>query len=130
MHCFSGDTELARQVVELGFFISIPGIVTFKNAKMLQRVVSEIPLQSMLIETDGPFLAPVPYRGKRNEPEFLLHTADKIAELRGTTLAEVAHQTTINATVRIARNHTLNHITSGGGAPPGDQPRPEPLPGR
>jgi len=96
MHCFSGDTAFARQVVDFGFYISIPGIVTFKNAKELQRVVCELPLQSILIETDGPFLAPVPYRGKRNMPVFLLHTAEKIAELRCTTLAVVANQTTSN----------------------------------
>jgi TatD DNase family protein len=96
MHCFSGDQELAEQVVALGFYISIPGIVTFKNAKALQNVVCELPLESMLIETDGPFLAPVPYRGKRNMPEFIYHTAEKIAELRKVTLKEVADQTTEN----------------------------------
>lgn len=97
MHCFSGDIELAEQVVELGFFISIPGIITFKNAKALQQVACEVPLQSMLIETDGPFLAPVPFRGKRNTPELLLHTAEKIAQLRNTTLEAIAAQTTDNA---------------------------------
>jgi len=96
MHCFSGDTEFAQQMVEIGFYISIPGIVTFKNAKALQKVVCELPLESMLVETDGPFLAPVPKRGKRNMPVFLLYTAEKIAELRSTTLAVVANQTTIN----------------------------------
>ncbi len=97
MHCFSGDVPFADNVMELGLFISIPGIVTFKNAISLQQVARVIPLQSMLIETDGPFLAPVPYRGKRNAPEFLLHTAQKIAELRNTTLAEIARATTANA---------------------------------
>lgn len=96
MHCFSGDTAFARQVVDFGFSISIPGIVTFKNAKALHKVVCEVPLQSMLIETDGPFLTPVPYRGKRNMPELLFYTAHKIAELRKTTLAVVADQTTKN----------------------------------
>jgi len=97
MHCFSGDIELAEQVVELGFFVSIPGIVTFKNAAALQEVARALPLQSMLIETDGPFLAPVPFRGKRNTPELILHTAKKIAQLRDTTLEAVAAQTTDNA---------------------------------
>jgi len=97
MHCFSGDIAFADEVMELGFFISISGIVTFKNAISLQQVACEIPLQSMLIETDGPFLTPVPYRGKRNAPEYLLHTAQKIAELRKTTLAEIAKATTDNA---------------------------------
>jgi len=97
MHCFSGDAAFAEKVMDLGFFISIPGIITFKNVTSLQQVAREMPLQSMLIETDGPFLAPVPYRGKRNAPEFLLHTAQKIAELRETTLAEIAQATTANA---------------------------------
>ena len=97
MHCFSGDMALADQVLDLGFFISIPGIVTFKNAVSLQQVAREIPLQSMLIETDGPFLAPIPYRGKRNMPHLLSHTAEKIAQLRNTTLVEIAKQTTANA---------------------------------
>ncbi len=96
LHCFSGDITFAEQVVELGFFVSIPGIVTFKNAQALQQVAVDLPLQSMLIETDGPFLAPVPFRGKRNTPELLLHTAEKIAQLRNTTLAEIAAQTTDN----------------------------------
>ncbi len=96
MHCFSGDIELAGLVIGLGFFISIPGIVTFKNAVALQQVAREIPLQSMLIETDGPFLAPVPYRGKRNAPGLLIHTAKKIAQLRNTPLDKVAKQTTAN----------------------------------
>ena len=99
MHCFSGNIGLANQIVELGFFISIPGIVTFKNAKALQQVACEMPLQSMLIETDGPFLAPVPFRGKRNTPELLRYTAEKIAQLRDTTLEAVATQTTNNARV-------------------------------
>lgn len=98
MHCFSGDLLLARQVIALGFHISIPGIVTFKNAISLQQVAKEIPLEHMIIETDGPFLAPVPYRGKRNTPAFLIHTATRIAELRDTTLLAVAQQTTANTT--------------------------------
>jgi len=97
LHCFSGDIDFARQIMALGFFISIPGIVTFKNAKALQTVATELPLEAMLLETDGPFLAPVPYRGKRNTPAFLLHTAEKIAELRKTNLAEIAVQTSKNA---------------------------------
>lgn len=96
MHCFSGDTALAREIMELGFFLSIPGIVTFKNARQLQQVAADIPLESMLLETDGPFLAPVPHRGKRNEPAFLIHTARKVAELRGISVEEVARATTAN----------------------------------
>ena len=97
MHCFSGDSVFARQVLELGFFISIPGIVTFAKSDMLQQVARDIPLTQMLLETDGPFLAPVPFRGRTNRPEYLLYTAQKIAELRGIPLAEVARQTSRNA---------------------------------
>ena len=96
MHCFSGDVSLAEQVLALGFYISIPGIVTFKNATDLQQVVREIPLERMLLETDGPFLAPVPWRGKRNQPGHLLYTAAKVAALRNIPLAEVADQTRRN----------------------------------
>ena len=97
MHCFSGDGVFARRVLALGFHISIPGVVTFAKAEMLQEAVREIPLASLILETDGPFLAPVPYRGKRNEPRLLLFTAQKVAELKGISLEEVARQTTINA---------------------------------
>ncbi len=96
MHCFSGDSRLAEQVMELGFFISIPGVVTFKNGKTLQEVVTQTPLQSLLIETDGPFLAPVPWRGKRNEPAYLPYAAQKIAELKEISIEEVADQTSRN----------------------------------
>ncbi len=97
MHCFSGDYEFAQKIIDMGLLISIPGIVTFKNAKVLHEVVQKVPLTSMVIETDGPFLAPHPFRGKRNEPLLLLHTANKIAELRNITIEEVAKQTTLNA---------------------------------
>ncbi len=97
MHCFSGDIELARQVIDLGLHISIAGIVTFKNAHDLQQVAGNIPLDSMLLETDGPFLAPVPVRGKRNEPVNILYIAEKIAELRGISTEEVVAATTANA---------------------------------
>jgi TatD DNase family protein len=83
--------------MDLGFYISIPGVVTFKNAFDLQEVAKTIPLDRMLIETDGPFLSPHPMRGKRNEPVFALYTAARIAELRGISLDELARQTTTNA---------------------------------
>ncbi len=98
MHCFSGDNDFAKRVLDLGLHISIPGIVTFKNAKTLKKVAQSIPLDSMLLETDGPFLAPEPYRGKRNQPLFLLYTAEEIARLREISLEEVANATTANAT--------------------------------
>jgi TatD DNase family protein len=97
IHCFSGDSELALKFINLGFYISIPGVVTFKKAEMLQNAAANIPLDKILIETDGPFLAPVPQRGKRNEPLLTLYIAKKIAELKETTLDKVATQTTINA---------------------------------
>ena len=97
MHCFSGDAAFARRVLALGFHISIPGVVTFARAEMLQEAVREIPLSSLVLETDGPFLAPVPQRGRRNEPALLIHIARKVAELKGVSFEEVARQTTINA---------------------------------
>jgi TatD DNase family protein len=97
MHCFSGNVEFARKVLDLGLHISIPGTVTFKNANLLQEVAKEIPLTSLLLETDSPFLAPHPHRGKRNEPLFLLYTALTVAVLRDISMEELARQTTRNA---------------------------------
>lgn len=97
LHCFSGDLEYAKRVLDLGFYISIPGIVTFKNATALKQVARSIPLESLLIETDGPFLAPAPFRGKRNEPSFILYTAQEIARLREVSLDYIATATTANA---------------------------------
>ena len=97
MHCFSGDYNFARKVLDLGMLISIPGIVTFKNATALHEVCCKVPLESLVLETDGPFLAPHPYRGKRNEPSYLAFTAERIAQLRNITVDEVARQTTLNA---------------------------------
>lgn len=96
MHCFSGNLDLAQQVMDLGLLISIPGVVTFKKAPETQEVAAQIPLDSLLVETDGPFLAPMPWRGKRNEPCYALYTAGKIAELRGISIDEVARHTTRN----------------------------------
>jgi TatD DNase family protein len=97
IHCFSGDREMAGKFMDLGFYISVPGTVTFKKAEELRQVVQYVPLTSLLIETDAPFLAPQPYRGKRNEPAYVAKTAAKIAELKGLTYEEVAHATTENA---------------------------------
>jgi len=97
MHCFSGDAALAEEVLELGFYISIPGVVTFKSAAVLREAVRRVPLERLLLETDAPFLAPVPVRGKRNEPAFLPYIARRVAEVKGCELEEVAHQTTANA---------------------------------
>ncbi len=97
MHCFSGGSDFAQAILDLGLHISIPGIVTFKNAVTLKKIVREIPLTSLLLETDGPFLAPHPYRGKRNEPVYLLYTAAETASLRDISLEDLAKQTTHNA---------------------------------
>ncbi len=97
MHCFSGDVALAEEVLELGFYISIPGVVTFKTAETMREAVARVPLERLLLETDGPFLAPVPYRGKRNEPAFLPWIAAKVAEIKGCSIDEVAQATTTNA---------------------------------
>jgi TatD DNase family protein len=95
-HCFSGDYEMARQCIDLGFYISIPGVVTFDKAKTIQDVVQRLPLSSMLLETDAPYLAPVPHRGKRNEPSFIVNTAKKVAEIKKIPWEEVAQATAFN----------------------------------
>ncbi|MGQ0558904.1 MAG: TatD family hydrolase [Sphingosinicella sp.] len=96
IHCFTGTAGFARDLLALGLSISFSGIVTFKNAAGLQQVAKDIPLERLLIETDAPFLAPVPHRGKTCEPAFVADTARFLAELRGETLAELAAATTAN----------------------------------
>jgi TatD DNase family protein len=96
IHCFSGDYDLAMAFIDLGYYISIPGTVTYKNAVKTQDVAARIPLDCMLIETDAPFLSPLPLRGKRNEPAFVRYTADKIAQLRGIDIEELSLKTFLN----------------------------------
>ncbi|MBI5847712.1 MAG: YchF/TatD family DNA exonuclease [Nitrospirae bacterium] len=96
-HCFSGDAAMAEQVMALGLSISIAGPVTFKKAVGLQEVARMVPDDYLLIETDAPYLTPAPFRGKRNEPAYILHTAKKIAELRGISLQDLSRITTLNA---------------------------------
>lgn len=96
LHCFTESWEMAKQAMDLNFSISISGIVTFKNAVELQEVVRKMPLDRLLIETDSPYLAPVPFRGKQNQPAYVKHVAEFIAELRGISVEEVAEQTTKN----------------------------------
>ncbi|MBW1720951.1 MAG: TatD family hydrolase [Deltaproteobacteria bacterium] len=96
-HCFSGDYDMAMTLIDMGFYISIPGTVTFPKAHQIQRVAARIPLERMLVETDAPFLAPVPHRGKRNEPSFVAHTVSQIARLRETGVEVVAERTAENA---------------------------------
>ena len=95
-HCYSGDTELAARVIDKGFLISVPGVVTYKNASVLRDVVRMCPLDSLLVETDAPYLAPAPFRGKRNEPSYLRETIFMIASIRGCTPDLVAEKTTEN----------------------------------
>ena len=96
MHCFAEDWRVAEQALDIGFYISFSGIVTFKSAKAVQEVAMKAPLDRILVETDAPYLAPVPHRGKTNEPAYVRHTAEFVAELRGITLDEVAKATTEN----------------------------------
>ncbi len=97
IHCFSGGLDMARKCLDLGFYISVPGTVTFDKAAELREVVAYIPIRNLLVETDAPYLAPQPYRGKRNEPAYVVKTAEKIAELTGMPFQEVASITTENA---------------------------------
>jgi len=96
LHCFTGSAELARKALDIGFFISLSGIVTFKNARELQETAKSIPLDRLLVETDSPFLAPVPHRGQTCEPAFVADTAAFVAELRGDELKTVSDATTAN----------------------------------
>ncbi|MGD8619078.1 MAG: TatD family hydrolase [Gammaproteobacteria bacterium] len=96
MHCFTGDWDMAQRAMDLNFHISFSGIVTFRNARELQEVAVKMPEERMLVETDSPYLAPVPHRGKPNHPALVRHVAEYIAELRGETFAQVAEATTRN----------------------------------
>ncbi|WPC74984.1 TatD family hydrolase [Vibrio porteresiae] len=96
IHCFTEDLEFAHAAMELGFYISISGIVTFRQANELKEVVKQLPLDRLLIETDSPYLAPVPHRGKQNQPAYVVEVAAYIAQLKGVSLAEVGQKTTQN----------------------------------
>ena len=96
MHCFTESWEMAQRAMEMNFYISFSGIVTFKNAAELKETAKKVPLERMLIETDSPYLAPVPYRGKTNQPAFVRHVANEIADLRGVNIDKIAEATTSN----------------------------------
>ena len=96
MHCFTENFAMAEQAMDLNFYISFSGIVTFKNAQNVVEVAKQVPLEKMLIETDAPYLTPVPFRGKPNEPQYVRYVAEKIAELHGVDFATVANITTEN----------------------------------
>jgi TatD DNase family protein len=97
LHCFSSGAELARRGVALGFYVSFSGILTFKRSEELRAIAAEVPRDRLLVETDAPYLAPMPYRGKRNEPAFVVHTAEVLAETIGVSRDEIARLTTENA---------------------------------
>ena len=96
IHCFTGTYEAAREYLDLGFYLSFTGIITFKNARPLREVVRELPLERILVETDSPYLTPVPHRGKRNEPAYVRLVAEAVAQIKGITLEEVARTTSEN----------------------------------
>ncbi len=103
MHCFSGSVEFMREIVRQGLYIALGGVVTYKNARHTVDVAREVPMDRLLLETDCAYLAPVPHRGKRNSSLYLVHTAEKIAEIRGVPVSYIAEQTKINT-------RTLFHI--------------------
>lgn len=96
LHCFTGGRDLAMRAVDLGLYVSFSGVVTFKKAENLRELAAELPLDQILVETDSPYLAPVPYRGKTNEPSFVAHTAQVVADARSMTLEALADATTDN----------------------------------
>ena len=96
IHCFSETKWLADEAMALGFYISIPGIITFKKSQDLRDIVMDLPLDRLLLETDAPFLAPIPHRGKRNEPAYMIETAKMLADLKGVSLKEIGDITTTN----------------------------------
>lgn len=108
IHCYSYSPEMAKEYTEMGFYIGVGGVVTFKNAKKLVRTVEEIPIESLVLETDCPYLAPEPNRGKRNDSSQLIYVAEKIAELKGMPVQEVIRITTGNA-------ERLYHLNGGKG---------------
>jgi TatD DNase family protein len=97
LHCFTSSWELAKKAMDAGFHISISGVVTFKNAQSLREVVERIPMDRLHVETDAPFLAPIPHRGKKNEPAWVIHTAELVATLKKSSMEELSAQTRRNA---------------------------------
>lgn len=96
MHCFTGNIEQARECIDLGFYLAFGGVTTFSKAAAVREAARIVPTDRVLIETDSPYLAPVPHRGKRNEPAYAVHTARTVAEVRGVSFEELAEQTTAN----------------------------------
>ena len=111
IHCFTGDYEAAKEFLDLGLYLSFSGIITFKNAEPLRNAVQKLPLDRMLVETDSPYLAPVPHRGKRNEPAFVRIVAEVVAQLRGQSLEEIARATSQNADALFGLSSRTGHIS-------------------
>ena len=96
MHCFTGSKDFAKKLVDLNFYISVSGIITFRKAEELAITVSSIPMQNLLVETDSQYLAPIPFRGKDNEPSYIIHTIKKLSEIKKLSTESVAFDTTNN----------------------------------
>jgi len=107
MHCYSGSAEMAERFIKIGFYISLSGTVTFKNARVPKEVAARVPLTHLLIETDDPYLSPVPFRGKRNEPGHVIYVAQQIADLKGIPVEDVARETSHNAHVIFGIEETV-----------------------
>ena len=112
LHCFTEDLDMAKQAVDMGFMISISGIVTFRNASELRDVVKALPLDRLLVETDAPWLAPVPHRGKKNEPQYVVEVAEKVAEIKQVRFYDVITAVTDIGTDSIQRD--VFHFREGG----------------
>ncbi|RLA32514.1 MAG: hypothetical protein DRR03_08570, partial [Gammaproteobacteria bacterium] len=110
MHCFTGNWIQARKVLDLGFDVSFSGIVTFNSARDIREAATQVPLDRLLIETDSPYLAPVPHRGRSNQPGYVRHVAECIAKLRGISVEEVAEATTANFQRRFGLSLTLDSV--------------------
>ena len=96
MHCFTGSNDFAKKLIDIGCNISVSGIITFKNSAELAQTVSEIPLNNLLVETDSPYLSPVPFRGKTNEPSYIIHTIEKLAQIKKISKNQIIESTTKN----------------------------------
>lgn len=116
LHCFSSGRRLAERALDIGFYVSLSGIITFRNAEDIRATVRDVPLDRLLVETDSPYLAPVPKRGKRNEPAYVAHTHQALAELRGVSAEEMAKLTTQNFFRLFSRTSVPEGITLHGGA--------------
>ena len=96
MHCFTGSKDFAKKLIDLNCYISVSGIITFKNSSELDDTISSIPIENLLVETDSPYLAPIPYRGKSNEPSYIVHTVEKLSQIKKVSKEYVISKTTNN----------------------------------